>query len=48
MLDVRGRQLEVGRTTSANCAHIRISGFCDIDKVADLAHCSRVKCCNER
>ena len=48
MLGMRVRQPEVGTITSANCAHVRISGFCDFDSVADLTYCSRVKCCNER
>lgn len=48
MLGLRMRQPEVGTITSANCAHVRISGFCVFDNVADLTYCSRVKCCNER
>lgn len=48
MLGLRMRQPEVGTITSANCAHVRTSGFCDSDNVADLAYCACVKCCNER
>ena len=48
MLGVRMREPEVGTTASANCSRVCISGFLDIDKVADLAHWSCAKCCNER